>query len=245
MQIWPAIDIRGGKCVRLVQGDYDRETIYGSSPADMAARWTAEGAKALHVVNLDGARTGNDSKANLAAIELLAREVEVPIQVGGGIRDEETIQQFLEMGIKRFVIGTRALKDETWATRMIQRHPEQIVIGIDSRDGFVAIEGWENTTDVLAIEFARKISKLPVAGIIYTDISKDGMLQGPNLEAMEEMSRAVDVPVIASGGVTTTEDIANLAALNLSGCIIGRALYEGRLSLTDAIAAADPGVSAN
>ncbi len=247
MKIWPAIDIRCGKCVRLVQGDYARETIYGNNPADMAARWTAEGADCLHVVNLDGAKNGSDktARANLEAIEQLATEVDVPIQIGGGIRDDDTIQQYMEMGIKRFVIGTRALQDEAWTSQLIERYPEQIVIGIDAREGLVAIEGWANVTDVLAIDFARKMARLPIAAIIYTDISKDGMLEGPNLIAMEEIARAVDVPVIASGGVTTPDDVASLAKMGLSGCIIGRSLYEGRLTLTDALAAAGSGVPIN
>ena len=247
MKIWPAIDIRGGKCVRLVQGDYNRETIYGSSPADMAARWIAEGGDRLHVVDLDGAKgvSPEEKQANLQAIEKLAAETDVPIQAGGGIRDISTVQQYLDMGIKRFVIGTRALRDESWTSELIEQFPEQIVIGIDARDGFVAIEGWAQVTDVLAIEFARKISEQPIAGIIYTDISKDGMLEGPNLDAMAEMTRAVSVPVIASGGVTTPTDVANLAQLGLAGCIIGRSLYEGRLTLTEALAAADSGVSIN
>lgn len=248
MQIWPAIDIRGGKCVRLVQGDYARETVYGNSPADMAARWIAEGADRLHIVNLDGARDGGSSdesrRVNLAAIGEIARSVSVPLQVGGGIRDDETIEAYLDLGIQRFVIGTRALQDQAWTAKFIERHPAKILIGIDARDGMVAIEGWAEITDVPAIEFARQISQLPVAGIIYTDIQRDGMLEGPNVDAMAEMARVVDVPVIASGGVTTAEDVAQLARSGLAGCIVGRSLYEGRLALADALAAAHPGGAA-
>jgi phosphoribosylformimino-5-aminoimidazole carboxamide ribotide isomerase len=241
MQIWPAIDIRNGKCVRLRQGDYRQETVYGSSPADMAHRWVADGATGLHIVDLDGARDG--VSRNHDAIAEIARQINVPIQVGGGIRDVATMDHYHEMGIKRWVIGTRALQDPQWVRTMIDRFPDQILIGIDALDGYAVTDGWLKKTQVSAVEFARQISAQPIAGIIYTDISKDGMLSGPNLEAMRQMQQAVDVPVIASGGVTTADDIVRLAALGLAGCIVGRALYEGRLTLDQAIDAAGTGVS--
>ena len=241
MQIWPAIDIRNGKCVRLRQGDYQRETVYGSSPADMAHRWVSDGASGLHIVDLDGAREGTSQ--NWEAIAEIARQIDLPIQVGGGIRDVETMDRYHDMGIKRWVIGTRALKDPQWATEMIERYPDQILIGIDALDGYAASDGWLQKTQIAAVDFAKQISRQPIAGIIYTDISKDGMLSGPNLEAMGQMKETVDVPVIASGGVTTVDDIARLAALGLAGCIVGRALYEGHLTLAQSINAAGTGVS--
>ena len=247
MQIWPAIDIRGGKCVRLIQGDYGQETVYGSSPADMAARWISEGAECLHVVNLDGARSGNDATAqsNFSAIKTLVEQSEVPVQIGGGLREESVIRQYAELGISRFVIGTKALVDEDWMLQMINLFPGQIILGLDAKQGFAAIDGWANVTDVKAISFARRMAEHPIGGIIYTDISKDGMLEGPNLEAMAEMADAVDVPVIASGGITTSEDVSGLVTCGLAGCIIGKALYEGRLALSDAIQAARSGLSTN
>ena len=247
MQIWPAIDIRGGKCVRLVQGDYGRETVYGSSPADMAARWISEGAECLHVVNLDGARSGNDesAQANFNEIKNLVEQAQLPIQIGGGLRDESVIQQYAEIGIQRFVIGTKALVDEDWMIQIIHQFPNQIILGLDAKQGFAAMDGWANVTDMKAVDVAQRFSAHPIAAIIYTDISRDGMLEGPNLEAMEEMANAVDTPVIASGGVTSVEDISGLASRGLAGCIIGKALYEGKLLLADAIAASKAGFSAN
>lgn len=242
MQIWPAIDIRAGKCVRLMQGDYQQETVYGSSPADMAHRWVSEGAEGLHIVDLDGARDGQAS--NFESIAQIAKEVDVPLQVGGGIREADIISKFVDIGVQRLIVGTKALKHPDWAADIIQRFPNRILIGLDSRDGKAATDGWMNISDVSDIEFAREMSALPIAGIIYTDITKDGMLAGPNLEAMERMNTSVQVPVIASGGVTSAEDISNLAVRDLAGCIIGRALYEGKLTLREAIKATVPGVSA-
>lgn len=241
MQIWPAIDIRNGKCVRLRQRDDGHETVYGNSPADMAHRWVAEGATGLHIVDLDGARSG--TAQNHHAISEIARQISVPIQVGGGIRDVATLDCYLDMGIKRWVIGTRALHDPQWVRTMIERFPDQILIGIDALDGYAVTHGWLKKTQISAVEFAQQVAEQPIAGIIYTDISKGGMLAGPNLEAMGRMQQTVDVPVIASGGVTTADDVARLAALGLAGCIIGRALYEGRLMLAQAIDAASTGVS--
>ena len=243
MQIWPAIDIRDGRCVRLVQGDYLQETVYGSSPADMAHRWVSEGAQGLHIVDLDGAREGVSH--NFDAIAKVAEEIEVPLQVGGGIRETSVVERFLKAGVQRLVIGTRALKDPTWAEATIRSYPDQILIALDSRDGMAATDGWLQTSEISDFEFAAQMAALPIAGIIYTDISRDGMLSGPNFEAMGQMNENVDVPVIASGGVTTAEDISRLSALGLAGCIVGRALYESRLTLQQAINAAVTGVSAS
>jgi phosphoribosylformimino-5-aminoimidazole carboxamide ribotide isomerase len=236
MQIWPAIDLRGGNCVRLVQGDYRQETVFGTDPAAMARRWVAAGAPCLHLVDLDGARDGR--WVNREAVAAITAAVDVPSELGGGIRDESTIRDLLALGLSRLVIGTKALKDPVWLRAMCRQFPDRLAVGIDARNGRVATEGWLDVSDVAATELARAVAEEPIAAIIYTDIAKDGMLGGPNLEAMAEMRQAVRVPVVASGGVTTAEDVRQLACLGLDGCIIGRALYEGTLTLADAIAAA-------
>lgn len=233
MQVWPAVDILNGKCVRLLQGDYGKSTVYGQNPADMASRWCSDGAECLHLVDLDGARDG--SNFNFKAIRDVVEAVDVPCQLGGGIRTESAIREYLELGVSRLVVGTKALKDPDWLSEMAENYPNRLAIGIDARHGKVATDGWQQVSEMTAIEFGKKISDLPIAGIIYTDILKDGMLEGPNMDAVREFNEAVDVPVIASGGVTTREDVANLAALNVSGCIIGRSLYEGKLDLSEAI----------
>ncbi len=241
MQILPAIDIRGGKCVRLAQGDYRRETVYGANPADMAHRWVADGATGLHLVDLDGARDGSIS--NRDAIARIIEEVSVPCQLGGGIRDLETIADYLKLGVSKLVVGTKALTDPEWLAAMSEAYPQQLLVSIDARDGLVSTDGWQNISDVGATQLARQISSNKLAGMIYTDISKDGMLSGPNFDAIREMVQAVDMPLIGSGGVTTTDDVVKLAQLGLAGCVIGRALYEGRLTLQEAMAAGGSRVS--
>lgn len=235
MQIWPAIDLRGGKCVRLRQGDYQRETIYGDDPAEMARRWIDQGASCLHLVDLDGARDG--SNANVLAVQAILAAVSVPCELGGGIRDDAAIERLLGMGLARLVVGTRALKEPDWFRRAVRRFPGQLALGIDAKGGFVATDGWLETSSTSAIELARQFAGEPLAAIIYTDIARDGMLQGPNLEAMAQMHAAAGVDVIASGGVTTADDVRQLAARGLAGCIVGRALYEGTLILRQAIEA--------
>lgn len=238
MEIWPAIDLRGGKCVRLEQGDYDRETVFGDDPAVVARHWVDQGARCLHLVDLDGAKEGRP--ANLAAVSAILEAIDVPCELGGGIRDEATIERLLQLGLSRLVLGTSALKRADWFRRMCGRFPNRLVLGIDARDGRVASEGWLQTSDVSATALAAEFADEPVAAIVYTDIATDGMMQGPNLEAMAAMQRAVDLPVVASGGVTTVDDVAALAAVPMAGCIIGRALYEKRLDLPGALAAAEP-----
>jgi phosphoribosylformimino-5-aminoimidazole carboxamide ribotide isomerase len=236
MQIWPAIDLRGGKCVRLQQGDYNRETVFGDDPASMARRWVDEGAEYLHLVDLDGARDG--TSANQAAVAAILAAVDIPCELGGGVRDETTIKTWLEAGLHRLVIGTKALKEPDWFREMCRRYPRQLVLGIDARNGRVATDGWLDVSDVSATELARQYADEPLAAIVYTDIAKDGMMAGTNLSAMQEMKEAVDVPVLASGGVTNVEDVRQLARLDMAGCIIGRALYEGTLTIADAVSAA-------
>jgi phosphoribosylformimino-5-aminoimidazole carboxamide ribotide isomerase len=236
MQIWPAIDLRGGKCVRLRQGDYGRETVFGDDPAAMARHWVAQGADCLHLVDLDGARLGRPG--NLDSIRAIVTAVDVPCELGGGVRDEATIGAMLDLGVARLVIGTQALKEPDWFREVCGRFPGKLALGLDARDGRVATDGWLDTSDVSANDLARQLADLPLAALTYTEIAADGMMAGPNLAAQQEMQRAVPTPVIASGGVTTADDVAALAAVPMAGCIIGRALYEGTLTLRDALDAA-------
>jgi phosphoribosylformimino-5-aminoimidazole carboxamide ribotide isomerase len=236
MQIWPAIDLRGGKCVRLRQGDYSRETIYGDDPAEMARQWVGQGAQCLHLVDLDGARDGLN--ANLQAVKSILAAVHVPCELGGGIRDEATIERLLGIGLSRLVVGTRALKEPEWFRHVCRRFPGQLALGIDAKAGLVATDGWLETSATGAIELAQQFAGEPIAAIIYTDIARDGMLQGPNVVAMADMNAAVEIDVIASGGVTTVDDVRKLAAIGMAGCIVGRALYENTLTLPAALAAA-------
>ncbi len=234
MLILPAIDLRGGRCVRLRQGDYNQETVFGSDPAELARRWVRQGASYLHLVDLDGAREGRP--VNGDGVRAIVAASGVPCQLGGGLRDESHVAEALGWGVDRVILGTRALKDPAWLEALCRRHPGRVVLGIDARDGMVATEGWLEVSQKPALDFARQCGGWPLAALVYTDISRDGMMEGPNLEALAEMARAVPIPVIASGGVTTVDDVRRLAHHGLAGCIIGRALYEGRLDLREAIA---------
>jgi phosphoribosylformimino-5-aminoimidazole carboxamide ribotide isomerase len=236
VEIWPAIDLRGGKCVRLQQGDYDRETVFGDDAVAVAQQWAAEGAGYLHLVDLDGARDGQPR--NLPVVASIIKSVSLCCELGGGIRDEQTIRELLDLGLSRLVIGTLAIRQPDWFRSMCRKFPQRLVLGIDARDGLVATHGWLQTSDIAAVDLARQFSAEPLAAVIYTDIATDGMLAGPNVAAMAEMQAAIDLPVVASGGVTTCDDVARLAAVPLAGCIIGRALYEKTIRLPDALAAA-------
>src|SRR5262245_13176998 len=231
MQIYPAIDLRGGQCVRLRQGDYQQETVFGADPAAMARRWVADGATYLHIVDLDGAKAGQP--VNEASIRAIVQAGGVPCQLGGGLRTEEHIAKVLAWGVTRVVIGTKALQSPAWLEQMCGKFPAKIVLGIDAKAGRVATQGWLEVSDTSALDLAARFQLLPLAAIVYTDISRDGMLEGVNAEAMAEMVSATRLPVIASGGVTTLDDIRRLAAVPVAGCIVGRALYEGRLTLKD------------
>lgn len=231
--ILPAIDLRGGQCVRLQQGDYAKETVFGADPTAMARRWVEQGALYLHLVDLDGARQGHP--VNGESIRRIAQAAGVPCQLGGGLRSEQHIDEALGWGIDRVILGTRALLDPAWCEKVCRRFPGRICLGIDARQGRVAIQGWERDSERSALDLARDCATWPLAAIIYTDISRDGMLEGPNVEATTELAAAAPVPVFASGGVTTLEDITRLARRGIPGCIVGRALYEGRLDLRAAI----------
>lgn len=238
VQIWPAIDLRGGKCVRLKQGDFACETVFDDDPAAMARHWVGQGAQYLHLVDLDGARHG--SPANLKSIIAILGAVEVPCELGGGVRTEATIARLLDLGLSRLVVGTLALKQPDWFRRMCRKFPGKLVLGIDARDGQVATDGWLHTSDISALDLARLYAKEPLAALVYTDIATDGMMSGPNVEAMAQMCEAVDLPVVASGGVTTKEDVVRLTTIPVAGCIIGRALYEGTITLPESLQAAEP-----
>jgi phosphoribosylformimino-5-aminoimidazole carboxamide ribotide isomerase len=233
MQVWPAIDLRGGKCVRLRQGDYQQETIFAQAPAVVARQFADQGARHLHIVDLEGAREG--LPVNLPSVQEILATVDIECELGGGIRDEQSVEEIFDFGLKRLVIGTSALTDPEWFRAACRKYPNKLVLGIDARDGRAATDGWLNTSDVTAIELAQQFAMEPLAAIIYTDIATDGMMRGPNISAMAEMQAAVTIPIVASGGVTTLDDVARLAAAGLAGCVIGRALYEGTLSLEDAI----------
>ena len=233
MQVIPAIDLRGGRCVRLRQGDFEQETVFGDDPTAMAERWASEGAARIHLVDLDGAKSGQP--VNVEAVTEIVRQVGVPCQLGGGVRDQATIAAWLEAGVDRVVIGTQALRDPDWFARMAETYPGRLLLGLDAQDGRVATQGWLELSGVAALTLAKQFDGLPMAGIIYTDIARDGTLEGPNLPAIDALAQSVKTPVIASGGVGELSDVERLTALPIAGCIVGRALYEGRFSLGEAI----------
>lgn len=234
MIIYPAIDLRGGQCVRLRQGDYQQETVFGADPAAIAKRWREAGADHLHIVDLDGAKEGRP--INGASIRAIVAAAGVPCQLGGGLRTEADVRLALSWGVERVVIGTKALQSPEWLDAMIDAFPHRIVLGIDAKGGKVAVHGWLETSELSALDLARRFEGKPLASIVYTDIARDGMMQGANIEAMAEMKNATTTPVVASGGVTTMDDVRKLAAVPMAGCIVGRALYEGKLDLREMLA---------
>ncbi len=242
MDVIPAIDLLGGRCVRLYQGDYDQVQTYGENPVEVARQWQEQGATYLHVVDLDGAKAGHP--VNLAAIEAIARAVEVPVQVGGGLRDRASVASLLNLGVRRIILGTIAVEQPELVTQLCQEFPDQIVVGIDARAGKVATRGWIETSEVLATELAQRMAIAGVAAIIYTDIYRDGTMQGPNLEALRELAAAIAIPIIASGGVSSVRDLLSLLSLEplgVTGAIVGKALYTGEVSLKEAIRAVGQG----
>ena len=241
MLIYPAIDLRGGKCVRLIQGDPLRQTVFSDDPAAMAIRWRDAGARYLHVVDLDGAFGGSSEHLEIIASIAAAG---VPIQVGGGLRSLEAIRNVLDAGASRAIIGTAAVQEQGFVESACDAFPARIAVGIDARDGKVAIRGWQEVTAVAATDLARSFADLPLAALIFTDIATDGMLAGPNLEGLRCMAETASCPVIASGGVATVDDVRalrTLEPLGIDGAIIGKALYTGALDLAAAIAAAQSG----
>jgi phosphoribosylformimino-5-aminoimidazole carboxamide ribotide isomerase len=234
MIVIPAIDLKDGKCVRLLQGREEDVTVYSDNPAEMAEKWVDMGARLLHVVDLDGAFTGEQK--NFKRISEIRKAVHIPIEVGGGIRNIGRIETLIDLGVDRTIIGTSAAKDPDMVRNACEKFPGKVLVGIDAKDGKVGVKGWVEVTELGAIEFAKQMQNNGAAGIIYTDISRDGMLTGPNIEAMAKMVKAVDIPVIASGGVSKLDDIKNLKKIeNLWGVITGKALYSGALNLKAAI----------
>jgi phosphoribosylformimino-5-aminoimidazole carboxamide ribotide isomerase len=230
--IFPAIDLKGGQCVRLLQGRADAETVYGDDPVEMARRWVAEGAVYLHLVDLDGAFSG--ASAQHALIGKIIAAIDIPVQVGGGIRTDADIQRLLDHGAARVILGTRAWADPDGLATLAGRFGDRLAVGIDSRNGRVQIRGWTETTELTTLDLARKADALGIHTLIVTDTATDGMLQGPNLAALDGVCRAVNAGVIASGGVTTPGDIVGLRALgrpNMIGAIVGKSLYERRTTL--------------
>ncbi|NNG01659.1 MAG: 1-(5-phosphoribosyl)-5-[(5-phosphoribosylamino)methylideneamino]imidazole-4-carboxamide isomerase [Desulfobacteraceae bacterium] len=236
MLVIPAIDIKNGRCVRLQQGRMDSETVYGDDPAAMALRWEKEGAKLLHVVDLDGAIQKNPQ--NLTAIDQILSVIDIPVQFGGGVRSVDTIAMLIDKGVERVVLGTEAIRNPELIRSAAVRFPDRIVVGIDAHKGLVAIEGWTEVTDITAIELARRFEDCGIAAINFTDIHRDGMQTGPNLEETQRLAESVSIPVVASGGVSTLEDIRNLLPLEKAGVvgvITGKALYSGTMNLAAAI----------
>ncbi|WP_010529314.1 1-(5-phosphoribosyl)-5-[(5-phosphoribosylamino)methylideneamino]imidazole-4-carboxamide isomerase [Lentibacillus jeotgali] len=228
MILFPAIDIRNGKCVRLIQGDYNKEKIYNDSPVDQARQWERNQAEYLHIVDLDGAKDG--ASANIETIRKIAEATTIPVQVGGGIRSMNTIRQYLSAGVDRVIVGTAAIHDKAFLKEALSTYGDQIAVSIDARNGRVATDGWTETSNVTAKELIKELEAIGVATIIYTDILKDGMLKGPNFEELEAINKLTTINVIASGGVSSKEDINQLKNMNLYGAIIGKALYDGTLS---------------
>jgi phosphoribosylformimino-5-aminoimidazole carboxamide ribotide isomerase len=240
MMIIPAIDIKNGKCVRLLQGRMDAETVFSNDPYAMAIQWENQGAEMLHVVDLNGAF--EKSPQNLPSIQQIVQAIHIPVQLGGGIRDLKTIQLYFDIGIAKVVIGTEAIRNPKLVRQACKDYPGRIVVGIDARKGRVAIEGWTQTTDIRAIDLARQFEDCGVAAINFTDIHRDGMQTGPNIEETRQLAEAVRIPIVASGGVSTLEHIRSLLPLSKSGIIgviTGKALYSGTLNLKEAIALAE------
>ena len=233
MYIIPAIDLRNGKCVRLIQGDYHRQITYRDDPVRQAKEFSSAGAQWLHIVDLDGAKVGKP--VNTDTISAIATLGQLKIEVGGGLRDEASIKQLLDMDAERVIIGTKAVSDFEWFGEMAEKFRGKIVLGLDARGSKVATHAWTKENSQHLLEFATEAAKLPLAAIIYTDITRDGMMSGPNLERTKALAEAVQVPIIASGGVREIADIKKLAKLGIEAVIIGRALYEGTLKLSDAI----------
>ena len=237
MEVIPAIDLRGGRCVRLHQGDFDRETVFSDDPLAMAQRWQREGGPRLHLVDLDGAATGEP--AHLAIISAIVIALDIPVQVGGGIRSADTARAWLEAGVDRVVIGTAAVRNPGMVAEVCREHgSEKVVVSVDARDGMVALQGWTEASEVSVLDLAGSMADLGVKRLLYTDIARDGMLTGPDLETNARLVRETGMSILASGGVSSVEDVRKLVPTGVEGVIVGRALYTGAVSLTEAVYAA-------
>jgi phosphoribosylformimino-5-aminoimidazole carboxamide ribotide isomerase len=242
MEVIPAIDLLDGKCVRLYQGDYDQASVFNDNPVEVASRWFDLGATRLHVVDLDGAKQGESM--NLGAIESIVRAIPIPVQVGGGLRDRASVARLFNLGVQRTILGTIAVEQPELVGELCREFPQKIVVGIDARNGRVATKGWLETSQVSAIDLARSMVDRGVAAIIYTDIQRDGTLSGPNLDALRELANNVEIPIIASGGVSSLADLLSLLTLEplgVNGVIVGRAIYTGDVDLEEAIQAVGNG----
>jgi phosphoribosylformimino-5-aminoimidazole carboxamide ribotide isomerase len=235
VEVIPAIDLRGGRCVRLVQGDYDRELAFSDDPVAVAQRWEREGATRLHVVDLDGAREGRP--LNDETVRRIIETVAVPVEVAGGVRDLDAVQRWLDAGADRVVLGSAAVREPSLAGEAARRFGERVLVSIDARDGIVATEGWTDASELRTEDLLRQLAALGVARFIYTDIARDGTLTSPNFEAVESLVNATDAPVIAAGGVAEIEHLVRLSELGCEGAIVGLALYDGRVDLGEAIEA--------
>ena len=235
MQIYPATDILGGKVVRLTKGDYNQVKIYADSPAEMALEFMKDGATNLHMVDLDGAKDG--APVNFDAIKEAAQIKDLFIEVGGGIRDMKRVEDYLNLGVKRVILGTAAIRNYPFVEEAVKEFGNAIAVGVDAKEGFVAVSGWQETTSVNSVEFCKKLRDTGVATVIYTDISKDGMLSGTNLEIYKELSEIEGLQIVASGGITFANEIKTLNEMGIYGAIVGKAVYEGKLSLKDALVA--------
>lgn len=236
MIVIPAIDLKNGNCVRLEQGEMHRDTVFSDNPAEQALKWQEAGAELLHLVDLDGAFAGEPR--NKGAIEAIIKALRIPAQLGGGIRDIATIEAYLSLGLSRVIIGTAAQRNPELVVEACKKFPGKIVVGIDAKNGMVAVQGWAEVTGITAVDLARKFEDCGVSAIIYTDISRDGMMAGPNIEATKALAEAISIPVIASGGVSSLKDIENLMAIEqsgISGAITGKAIYTGAINLSEAI----------
>ena len=235
MQIFPATDILGGKVVRLTKGDYNQVKIYADSPAEMALEFMKDGATNLHMVDLDGAKDG--LPVNYESIREAAKIEGLFIEVGGGIRNMQRIEDYLSLGVKRVILGTAAVRNYPFVEEAVKEFGKAVAVGVDAKDGFVAVSGWQETTSVNSVEFCKKLRDTGISTVIYTDISKDGMLSGTNLEIYKELSEIKGLDIVASGGITFVDEIKALNEMGIYGAIVGKAVYEGKLNLKDALAA--------
>ena len=233
MIIFPAIDIKDNNCVRLLQGNFDEVSVYGNDPGLMAQRWEREGARFIHIVNLNGAR--GEGNTNDVSIKNILNSIHVPIQVGGGVRDRNRVKELLDLGVNRIIVGSMAIEDKKLLKDLVNEHKEKIVVSIDAKDGKVAVNGWEEISDVDSIDLCKELELIGVKTIVYTDISKDGMLIGPNFDIYEKLSKYTSLDIIASGGITSTDDIKKLKEMNIYGAIIGKALYENKVKLKEVL----------
>jgi len=234
MEIIPAVDIKGGKCVRLYQGDYSQETVFSEDPVAVALEWQAQGAGRLHMVDLDGAASGEPR--NIAVVEAIVKSVDLPVQLGGGIRNEAAIPKLLAIGIARVILGTAAVENPEIVKRLCRKYGEAIIVGIDARDGHVATRGWKKSTEITALELGRRMADTGAKRIIYTDIKRDGTLTEPGFEAIAEMVGGVNLPIVAAGGISALDHLRKLAEIGVEGAIVGRALYTGDVILREALA---------